>query len=327
MLASFILLGLAGPGTAPAEPAWVAEALASPPVGEASAPPPAAGGAQSGSRAGRVASSGPTAGVHLSAAQLRQFLMISNPPPKRWLAEINRFNAKLEVICWYEDKGDYRGAMDEVRSMIREYPDAPGGWMRYKVCCEVMLGDSAAAYSDIVREAKRERADPGENFRSADLTGYDETLLILSFICAQRGQVYNGQLAFCDSIIRKAQQIGDVAESEHEMSGWHADRANDVAIASCYALSLAGTGGARMAFLEQAFRIDPSDTVIGRSLALGYGYRHLYADERRVGAEVLKHLKAEDPVAKELRKDLAKHADQGDGPFPPKPSLPGSIPP
>jgi tetratricopeptide (TPR) repeat protein len=183
-------------------------------------------------------------------------------------------------------------------SFLAERPELRGLMTSQIVDCELLLGRYDEAYRELL------------NWVSTCTVDDPNMYLKLSFVCAARGEIYPGQMQYCQDWLQKFysdEHIGEPPLTALQL----AENPRSAMFLSCVAIGMNNTDVAT-SYLELAFKFDPKNELAASEAILRYLYQGRYSDIRRVASAISNHLPpgvARDKFQKEIA-DVANLKDK-----------------
>jgi hypothetical protein len=185
----------------------------------------------------------------------------------------------IKIVVYLADRGELEHALRSYDALDSKFPNLKRVYVDIKISLEYLVGERNLAYADMVAEL----AQPS--------TGGDRPWLLLALISSSRGQIFPGQLRYCEGAINQEPGLVGLdrrgwATPVHPLPQWRGDSPKDAEAAACVAL---GTRNASLTwqFLERAMRLYPWNPAIASALVRSYGWSGQFTKARALEKEMI----------------------------------------
>lgn len=174
--------------------------------------------------------------------------------------------------AYYAKKGDLPNALKVIDLCQSRYPEAAVYVDDTKITLEYAIGNRDLAYADLLTRFRR--ITPGEA----------RPWLHLAALSASQGRTYPGELEFCEKAIHPNLFV---PQSKFPLPRWSRTSPIDVEAAACLAKSSLTYNTYGSAFLERAWKLEPSNPSIDAYLTASLTSDGRYSMARNVAQTML----------------------------------------
>lgn len=214
-------------------------------------------------------------GHNQQMAKVGQRIVSADPlidPVRDW--EYKQIYHGIRMIDYTVQTGDLDKALLDYGALETRYELTDRVYLDIKISLEYLAGYRAEAYADEVGEFR----DPHG----------DRNWLLLAVVSAANGQIFPGQLEYCESAVADSQDWRTAYF--RELPEWNTLSARDVEAAACLANAVCGDRVLDKRFLARALKLAPTCAAIASQLAGRYSVALQYSKARTLDKQMLSRL-------------------------------------